>query len=457
MKIEEKVGNIDGPCWAHYIRRCIENDTLVVPHDLWSDEMVRRQKINKLTELVIKFDRCSKLANSSSDTTVDSITMAYKKMFESQPSLQRCKVQLKSVKEGVQWIIEDVDIPNSQTKQKVSLEGKLLCNLELLDYNKALGHPLDSTQSVILNGLKNWKGALDGDLVAVELFDTAKDVEKRYGKVVKVVKQSHQERYLCQMDRHSIIHFNPIDRKTPRFVNLPKMSRDLMKLRWKDLEDGLTSQHQWVVIFEEDSLPRGDRDELPRIKEIITAESALKLLFVVRVIGWEPDHRLPLGAVVESLPLGTNSFHAERLLRAAYSIYKDDLDQKSSNEESEECEEESDPLALAMPQGDVVCQAFTIDPSDARNLDDALSLVRESDDTYTMAVLIPNVESQLKQGSELDKRAQERATAVYGFFRNMIPTDACQKLSLNPNTVRDVIIVSTKVTLGEDGSVSIDT
>ena len=230
-----------------------------------------------------------------------------------------------------------------------------------------------------------------------------------------------------------------------------------MKLRWKDLEDGLISQHQWVVIFEEDSLPRGDRDELPRIKEIITAESARNLLFVVRVIGWEPDHRLPLGAVVESLPLGTNSFHAERLLRAAYSIYKDDLDQESSNEESEECEEESDPLALAMPQGDVVCQAFTIDPSDARNLDDALSLVRESDDTYTMAVLIPNVESQLKQGSDLDVRAKERATSVYGFFRNMIPADVCRKISLCPNGVRNAFIVFTKVTLDKDGTVSIDT
>ena len=457
MKIEEKLGNKDGPCWAHYIRRCIENETLIVPSYLWSSETERQEKISKLTELVFKFD--TKNRDESSEVTMDSITKAYKKAFENQPSLQKCKLQLKSVIEGLQWEMEDKtsSSPAKNHEPEVSVDGKLLCNLEIVGYNKALGHPLDSTESVILNGLKNWRGALDGDLVAVKVFITAKDVKKRYGKVVKVVKQCHQERYLCRMGRHSTIHFNPVDRKTPCIVNLPKISRDLMNLRKKDIEDGLTSQSQWVVIFEEDSLPSSERDELPRIKEIITAESAQNLLFVVRVIGWESDHRLPLGAVVESLPLGTNSFHAERLLRASHSIYKDDHDQEPSDQECEEEDRAPIPHALAVPLDGMVYQAFTIDPSDARNLDDALSLVHDSDGSYTMAVLIPNVSSHLKQGDDFDKRAQERATSVYGFFRNMIPADVCRKLSLDPNGVRDAFIVFTKVTVGQDGSVSIDT
>ena len=144
-------------------------------------------------------------------------------------------------------------------------------------------------------------------------------------------------------------------------------------------------------------------------------------------------------------------------MKSFYWLYKDDLDQESSDEKSEEEESDPTPQALAMPQGDVVCQAFTIDTSDARNLDDALSLVRESDNTYTMAVLIPNVESQLKQGSDLDKRAKEHATSVYGFFRNMIPAEVCRKISLSPNGVRNAFIVFTKVTLDKDGTVSIDT
>ena len=449
MKIEEKLGNKDGPCWANYIRRCIENETLIVPPNLWSDEQDRREKINKLTEQVMKYDTRRKMADFSSEIAVDSITKAYKKVFESQPSLQCYKMQLKSMKEGhLEWEIGTEKKSSQPVHNTVPLEGKLLCNLGILNYNKAFGHPLDSSQPVTLNGQKNWKGALDGDLVAVDVFKTSKD-GKKYGSVVKVIKQGHQERYLCRMSRYSIIQFNPVDRKTPCIVNLPRISRELINLRKKDIVDGL---NQWVVIFEEDSLLSSERDELPRIKEIITAESARNLMFVVRLIGWEPQHRLPLGAVVESLPLGTNSFNAERLLRAAYSIYKDDHDQESSNEFEEE-----DSVPLLQAEDELVYQAFTIDPSDARNLDDALSLVRESDGSYTMAVLIPNVSSHLKQGSELDKRAQERATAVYEFFRNMIPDEVCQKLSLNPNTVHDVIIVSTRVTLNDDGSVSIHT
>ena len=50
-------------------------------------------------------------------------------------------------------------------------------------------------------------------------------------------------------DRENSIKFYPIDKKTPCLVNWPKISRDLMKLRKRDIEEGL-----WVVVFEEDSL-----------------------------------------------------------------------------------------------------------------------------------------------------------------------------------------------------------
>ena len=217
-----------------------------------------------------------------------------------------------------------------------------------------------------------------------------------------------------------------------------------MNLRKSDIKVGFTYQKQWVVIFEEDSLPHIEGNKLPKIKEIITAESARNLLFVVRVIGWEPDHLLPLGAVVESLPLGTNFFHAERILKVTHDIHTDDLDEEPTKELKEN-------LIKPLPP-DVLRQVFTIDPSDATILDDALSLVHENDNQYTMAVLISNVAGQLEQGSPLDKRAQNRATSIYGASsRDMLPAALCQKLSLSPKKLRDVIIVSTKVTQKQSG------
>ena len=443
MKIEKKVGN--GSCWSEYIKRCMENKTFEIPSCLWTDEMDRQDKMSLLTKLIYRSG--GHKTTSLSTKTVDSITKAYNTVFERLPSMEHCRLQLKSVTDGsLCWVLDDTETPPDSVQQQVishvsNLKGTLKCYLEIVDRNKALGHPLDLTKSVILNGLKNWKGALNDDLVEVELYETSKDV--RYGKVVKVLKTYHQERYVCQMDRHKTIFFDPIDKKTPRFVNLPKLSRDLMNLRKKDIEEGLTSQHQWVVIFEEDSLPHVEGNKLPKIKEIITAESARNLLFVVRVIGWEPDHLLPLGAVVESLPLGTNFFHAERILKVTHDIHTDDLDEEPTKELKENVIEPLPP--------DVSRQVFTIDPSDATILDDALSLVHESGNQYTMAVLISNVAGQLEQGSPSDKRAQSRATSIYGAFsRDMLPAALCQKLSLSPKKLRDVIIVSTKVTLRKD-------
>ena len=327
LKIEKKIGNENkASCWGEYIRRCMQenNGSFVIPSNLWSDVEDRQDKINTLTELVYR-----SYITSASRKTIDSITKAYNAAFEALPSLRNCQLLL----DGLQWkVIETGSTTSDQRQQAVSHRSDLLKgNLEIVRYRKALCHPLDLTKPVVLKGLKNWKGALNDDLVEVDLYETSKDV--RYGKVVNVVKKYHQERYVCQMDRENSIKFYPIDNKTPCLVNWPKISRDLMKLRKIDIEEGLTSQRQCVVVFEEDSLPQQESDHLPRIKEIITAESARNLLFVVRVIGWEPDHLLPLGAVVESFPLGTTFFHAERILRAENNISTDIHDEEPSGKE----------------------------------------------------------------------------------------------------------------------------
>ena len=464
MKIEKMTKKVDSDkfFWAQYIKRCIENETFIVPSVLGLSNEYRYEKLSKLRELVFTTEGHTKSVNPSSKK-LDSITNAYKKAFENLPSLKRCRIKLEPIMGSMQWQMKEEGAnvekkEHSQSSSKVQPndlpEGTFLCNLEIVDYRKALGHPLEASKPVVtMYGLGNRKGAFDGDLVVVKLNKTSEATKKSYGEVIDVVQKCHPDRFVCRVDRYSTIHFTPIDRKTPTFVNLPMISRDLTKLRKKDIEAGLTTQHQWVVIFEESSLPLSGEDNLPRIKEIVPAEIANRLLFVVHEIGWNPKYRLPLGAVVESLPLGTNFFHAERLLRASYSIDEDKWDKGDGGKIENDEEEMSRPVPP-----NVICQAFTIDPSDARNLDDALSLVRdqENDGTYTLSVLIPNVGRQLEQGSLYDSRAQARGTSVYGIYRSMLPDAVCRKFSLTPNKVRDVLIVSTKVTVGQDGTVDVE-
>ena len=79
---------------------------------------------------------------------------------------------------------------------------------------------------------------------------------------------------------------------------------------------------------------------------------------------------------------------------------------------------------------------FTIDPADAKDFDDAISYRVLDNGNYEIGVHIADVSHYLKQGSELDKEAERRATSVY------LPDRVCPMLperlsnflcSLRPN------------------------
>uniref|UniRef100_A0A4W2EGQ5 DIS3-like exonuclease 2 n=1 Tax=Bos indicus x Bos taurus TaxID=30522 RepID=A0A4W2EGQ5_BOBOX len=80
---------------------------------------------------------------------------------------------------------------------------------------------------------------------------------------------------------------------------------------------------------------------------------------------------------------------------------------------------------------------FTIDPSTARDLDDALSCKSLADGNFEVGVHIADVSYFVPEGSSLDKVAAERATSVYLVQKvvPMLPRLLCEELcSLNPMT-----------------------
>jgi ribonuclease R len=82
---------------------------------------------------------------------------------------------------------------------------------------------------------------------------------------------------------------------------------------------------------------------------------------------------------------------------------------------------------------------FTIDPEDAKDFDDALSIRELENGNYEIGIHIADVTYYLKEGSILDKEAYKRATSVYLVDRTvpMLPEKLSNNLcSLRPNEDR---------------------
>ncbi len=97
---------------------------------------------------------------------------------------------------------------------------------------------------------------------------------------------------------------------------------------------------------------------------------------------------------------------------------------------------------------------FTIDPVDAKDFDDALSVEKLSRGAYRIGVHIADVSHYVKEDSPLDREAMKRATSVYLVDRviPMLPSRLSEQIcSLNPGV--DRMAFSVFFTMKESGEV----
>lgn len=97
---------------------------------------------------------------------------------------------------------------------------------------------------------------------------------------------------------------------------------------------------------------------------------------------------------------------------------------------------------------------FTIDPSDAKDFDDALSVRSNEDGSWQVGVHIADVSHYVRPGSKVDEEAYSRGTSVYLVDRvlPMLPEELCNDLcSLRPN--EDKLCMSVVFTMDNDARV----
>ncbi|XP_077725366.1 DIS3-like exonuclease 2 isoform X6 [Canis aureus] len=177
-------------------------------------------------------------------------------------------------------------------------------------------------------------------------------------------------------------------------------------------------------------------------------------LFICRIVDWKEDSNFALGQLAKSLgQAGEIEPETEGILTE----YGVDFSDFSS--EVLDCLPQGLPWTIPPEEfskrrdlrKDCI---FTIDPSTARDLDDALSCKPLADGNFEVGVHIADVSYFVPEGSPLDKVAAERATSVYLVQKvvPMLPRLLCEELcSLHP--MSDKLTFSVIWTLTPEGKI----
>ncbi len=173
---------------------------------------------------------------------------------------------------------------------------------------------------------------------------------------------------------------------------------------------------------------------------------------VVKIVDWEEGRRSPVGEVVEVLgEAGDNDVEMNAIMAEF------DLPWKFEPR----VEEAADAISGDMTAGEIAGRrdfrgvvTFTIDPADAKDFDDALSLRKLDNGNWEAGVHIADVTHYVRSGSIVDEEAENRATSVYLVDRTvpMLPERLSNDLcSLRPN--EDKLCYSAVFEINDDAEV----
>ncbi|SKC94729.1 S1 RNA binding domain-containing protein [Chitinophaga ginsengisegetis] len=173
---------------------------------------------------------------------------------------------------------------------------------------------------------------------------------------------------------------------------------------------------------------------------------------VVKIVAWGEKSRKPVGEIVEILDASdTNDLAMKEILIEAgfpLSFPKEviaELDTIQENISEEEVGKRKDIRKIL---------TMTIDPVDAKDFDDAISIRLLKNGLYELGVHIADVSHYVLPGTELDKEADKRATSVYLPDRvlPMLPEKISNELcSLRPH--EDKLTFSAMFQMNEKGEV----
>lgn len=155
---------------------------------------------------------------------------------------------------------------------------------------------------------------------------------------------------------------------------------------------------------------------------------------VVKITDWPDEAKNPRGEVIDILgTAGENNAEIHAILAEFGLPYRyPEAVEKAANK----IDADITPEEIAKREDMRGVTTFTIDPRDAKDFDDALSIRRLANGNYEIGVHIADVTHYVRPGSIIDREAERRATSVYLVDRvvPMLPEHLCNGIcSLRPN------------------------
>lgn len=177
---------------------------------------------------------------------------------------------------------------------------------------------------------------------------------------------------------------------------------------------------------------KGGRDVLVTRKDLHGAREGD--LVQVELYEWENEHSNPEGRVMNVIGPSGNFKDEMAALAKEYNLPSEFPPEVLHEANAYAVELPKEEIALRLDlRGDTI---FTIDPEDAKDFDDAVSLEKNEDGTVTLGVHIADVSHYVTEGSALDREALFRGTSIYlvGGVIPMLPERLSNELcSLRPD------------------------
>ena len=315
-------------------------------------------------------------------------TLTFKEIFKAlRLDTHPAKMLAVDVMEEMAW--DDAITKVSVNAYKLNTEGQVQDGVFRRKANGKNSFIPDGGDKPVFVSERNSMSALDGDRVRVSFMARRRNHIKE-AQVIEI-----------------------LQRKKDTFVGRLRVDRDIAFLVTND------TLFTHDILIPKNKLKKGKTDDKA----------------VVRVVSWpDENHKNPMGEVVDILgPAGDNDVEMNTIL-AQYGLpYKYP---KAVEEAAEKITGKITAEDVAEREDFRDTWTCTIDPHDAKDFDDALSIKRLDNGLYEVGVHIADVSHYVKEGDIIDREAQRRATSVYLVDRTipMLPERLCNFVcSLRPD------------------------